>query len=127
MSQTNEHLSPVVKGLDARKMMIERARKNLHIYGQGAWHDDAFIIGDTKALLMLRDAIDEALSESAISTTEDVFVSDGEGYSVRVMCCNIETFWDILQVPYTDDIARDKRESVLTPYAIKEQVKHGLS
>lgn len=36
----------------------------LHIYASSSWHDEAYIVGNSAALLKMRDAIDLALSEN---------------------------------------------------------------
>lgn len=56
----------------------------LQIYGQGAWHDPAFIVGDKTALSRLRDAIGRALEEGEAAT--GVTATDGEGYIAVVLC-----------------------------------------
>jgi len=58
----------------------------IHIYGQDAEHDDAYITGDETALRKLRDAIDQALSDACGSQGKaNVSSSDGEPYSVYVV------------------------------------------
>lgn len=66
--------------------MTERVEVDafLHVYGQYMWHDDALIKGTRSALLLLREAIDDALATSAGERT--VFATDGEGYAVKVVC-----------------------------------------
>ncbi len=74
----------------------------LHIYGQGAWHDDTIIAGTEESLLDLKAAIDNALYSGA--TQVDFFCNDGEGYSLRVVKVSNENV-DNLPVPYTVDYA----------------------
>lgn len=64
----------------------------LHVYGQPCEHFEARIAGNRKALLLLHDAIDDALMEltapdnyNEAKTTEEVFATDGEGYSVAII------------------------------------------
>ena len=55
----------------------ERDLEVLHLYGQSFWHDDAYLIGTTRDLLALRDAIDKALVES--HATIESFTAHGQG------------------------------------------------
>ena len=93
--------------------------KLLHIYAQGAWHDDVYIIGNRAGLQRLHKAISQAL-ESGIADTADprdfpgLMVNDGEGYEVRVIKMdNFEwdgEFWTRLATPYMESHAKDKRD-----------------
>lgn len=57
----------------------------LHIYGQQFWHDDAVIIGDRRALELLRAQIDKALTEGVAANEGcDFFQSDGEGFPLYI-------------------------------------------
>lgn len=79
--------------------------KILNIYGQAMEHLDARIIGNREGLTELRDAINSALMSGAESPPEmqkaktlnrdsdQLYASDGEGYSVLVVCKNDE--WGI--------------------------------
>lgn len=78
----------------------------LHIYAQEYWHDEAYIVGTQAALGALRNAIDAAL-ETGRGKAE-LFVSDGEGYTVHVMAESDETMGKLC-APYTDEFALDKR------------------
>lgn len=81
----------------------------LHIYGQEAHHDDVEIVGNMEALSMLVNAIVDAIIKNN-GETQNVFVSDGEGYSVRVMLHNKKwDDWHKLPMPYTTDYAAEKR------------------
>ena len=67
----------------------------LHIYGQAYEHGDAFLVGNTGALKLLRDAIDQALATGQGQTPDTgdcLFAADGEGYTVRVVRNDAE--WD---------------------------------
>lgn len=75
----------------------------LHIYGQGAWHEEADIVGDRAALTALRDAIDRALSEGSAST--DAMVTDGEGFPVVVIRLDDAETLARLPLPYSDEMA----------------------
>lgn len=72
----------------------------LHIYGQGIWHDEVFIVGKREALLRLRDAIDSALAKT--SGIAEVETADGEGYNIRVYNEEEQSYWDNASLPYSD-------------------------
>ncbi len=71
----------------------------LHVYGQFAWHDDVFLIGDRDALMKLRDAVDQALEKGAGSFTG--FVTDGEGFECHVHLADEKELLE-LKLPYCD-------------------------
>ena len=50
----------------------------LHLYGQGAWHDDVWIVGDHEALVELMATIQRArnMGEGVCEAS----VNDGEGF-----------------------------------------------
>jgi hypothetical protein len=73
----------------------------LHMHGQPSWHDDAFIVGNREALLMLRQAIDKALETS--TGEMQPFVSDGEGYDMHVYLETDPEYWDEASFPYDPD------------------------
>lgn len=78
----------------------------LHIYGQFMWHDDANIVGDREAITALRDALSAALDDRwGVSMARDVFVNDGEGYTVTVNVVDDEPMQKMAG-PYTDEMAR---------------------
>lgn len=61
----------------------------LHVYGQPCEHFSVSIVGNRKALELLKSTIEEALklpvdAESEATTPEEVFATDGEGYDVVV-------------------------------------------
>lgn len=92
----------------------------LHIYGQGAWHDNIEIVGNYEALAGLADAITRALLVDRNAEME-AFVSDGEGYSVRVLLHDEEwKEWEAMPVPYTDEVAKERRgyDELKGPYQI---------
>jgi hypothetical protein len=72
------------------------------------WHDEAGIVGTRDALVLLRAAIDDALT-SGMSTFE-TFAADGEGYDLSVVCVEAEKL-DGVQLPYTDPIVRGRASS----------------
>lgn len=112
----------------------------LHLYGQGAYHDDAFMVGNTKGLEAVRDAIDKVLGGEADQGAAWVSVSDGEGYDLKVIkvddpwSMNFEideegeikqwipgapegSRWGKIAHPYTDeDWGKERREDALWPW-----------
>lgn len=76
----------------------------LHVYGPGAWHDPAYIVGDRGALLAMREAIDKALNLQAGVTT--VFNNDGEGYGLYVLLAEGKTMQEVA-LPYSEELARN--------------------
>ena len=86
----------------------------LHIYGQAGYHDDIYIAGDQRGLLLLAQAIIEALA-AGHAEREGLSVSDGEGFNVRVM--HISPPEELIEwaAPYTADYARDYRSDLCTP------------
>ena len=80
----------------------------LHVYPQGAWHDDVLIAGNRQALEALRDVVTRAL-EQGPDAFETVFAADGEGYRVvvRRMGEPVEDpEWQSMRLPYTEEYAR---------------------
>lgn len=112
----------------------------LHIYGQACYHDDAFMVGNTKGLEAVRDAIDRVLSGETGQWATWVSVSDGEGYDLKVIkvddpwSMNFEvgedgeikqwipgapagSRWERIAFPYTDeDWGRERRDDALWPW-----------
>lgn len=85
--------------------------KLLHVYGQGVWHDDVYIVGNRESLEDLRAAIDAALDKGEGSSK--AFTSDGEGFSIGVFLEDAEwqtEEWMKLPMPYTEDMAKEQRE-----------------
>lgn len=88
----------------------ERVRL-LHIYGQDLWHSQATIVGNTNALMVLRDAIDEALQIGKSETS--AMVTDGEGYEIVIEHDPHgwqHQAWTTRPLPYLDPVARGKPE-----------------
>lgn len=94
----------------------------LHIYSQEAWHDDAFIVGNTEGLKALRDAINQALkrqSNRSQSVSGPVSVSDGEYYTTVIVKIDTdwqEEEWRELAVPYTWEHAKERNEKAKHPH-----------
>lgn len=56
-----------------------------HVRPQDGPHQPATILGNRKALELLRQAIDDALATRAKEGEAEVFARDGEGYRIRVV------------------------------------------
>jgi len=75
----------------------------LHVDGQDHEHTDAHLVANTQGLLLLREAIDQALAGRFGKAT--VQAADGEGYTLNVMHHEIERMGR-LQLPYAGWEAR---------------------
>jgi hypothetical protein len=71
----------------------------VHVYAQEQWHDEAFIVGDARALAQLRDAIETALASGRGSAL--VMAADGEGYRLHVVRHETARM-DRMVLPYAD-------------------------
>lgn len=94
----------------------------LHIHNSKAHHGDAFIVGNEKALLALKEALTKLLDGKGLKScsgarVESVgaFTGDGEGFSTFLILQNREEAFDVLQLPYTLDYAIDDRDLAVTP------------
>lgn len=90
--------------------------KLLHLYPQPWFHEDAVIVGNRDGLLALQEAIDQALATGKASVT--VEPSDGEGNDLLVLLLDADwqsPGWQNLRLPYTDEIASDKRPDTVDP------------
>lgn len=99
----------------------------LHVYGQQQWHDETVIVGTPGGLFVLRDVLSKAVTlfmddlaekmkkghrslppigtatNKTIDEPMSVFISDGEGYSISVVCIDKDNeHWDALALPYHD-------------------------
>jgi hypothetical protein len=97
----------------------------LHLYGQEAWHDEAFVIGNREGLLALRALIDEALTtgraKSKETSEEQIWVSDGEGYTINIIFEDGDwdsEFWNRIAMPYSEDYASGGEENTIYPWRI---------
>lgn len=70
----------------------------LHVYAQGQWHGDAWLVGDREGLTALRDAVDRALTDGSAAC--EAFVDDGEGYAVLVVHLDHDGPWGRMRSPY---------------------------
>lgn len=75
----------------------------LHIYAQDCWHFPACILGTQESLIRLRHLIEKAI---AMQSSDEFVVSDGEGYSLTVICSDSDEFWNQVCLPYTDAVAQ---------------------
>lgn len=73
----------------------------IHLYAQHQQHDDAFILADKKALLKLKEAIENAL-ENGRSDTGDFYTNDGEAYAIKIICSDNRDDWESVRLPYID-------------------------
>jgi hypothetical protein len=106
--------------------------KLVHIYGQEAWHEEAWIVGNKKGLKALRAAIDGALMRDPEQPEEtnavcevEVFTNDGEGYTIYAMLVEGELSekdkrWNKIAVPYADEIARERDVDAVWPHKLLE-------
>mgnify|MGYP001567222731 FL=1 len=79
----------------------------LHIYAQGSWHEEAYIVGNREALETLAQNIEAALRDGR--SKRGSYASDGEGYNVVVVLLDKPwrgPEWDTLRLPYTDEPAK---------------------
>jgi hypothetical protein len=88
----------------------------LHIYGQDAWHDSAYIVGDRQSLVALLDCLAEALY-SGEATKFNSFTNDGEGYSIEVIPLD-EPQMETMRLPYHGDIAIDNNPERIWPHVL---------
>ncbi len=88
----------------------------LHIYGQDAWHDSAYIVGDRQSLAALLDCLAEALY-SGEATKFNSFTNDGEGYSIEVIPMD-EPWMETMRLPYHGDIAIDNNPERIWPQVL---------
>ena len=104
---------------------MQNVDKVLHIYSQSQPHGEAYIVGDVKALMSLRDAIDHAIA-SGYGSPCGVYSQDGEGYPVII----IKSSRHDLLPPYTDVDFRWKSGvhpyRLLTPELYRTLVTEGV-
>ena len=75
----------------------------LHLYAQYQWHEEAFIVGDRRALMKLRNAIDEAFESDDGLGKASTFTADGEGYPVHVVIVETKRM-ERMRLPYTSSM-----------------------
>ena len=91
----------------------EAGRDVLHVYGQAFWHDEAYLVGDRRALRKLRAAVTAALNRGRGSC--ETFANDGEGYEIHVICVDDPATLDRLAVPYHGKHARETSREAVWP------------
>ena len=87
----------------------------LHIYGQEAFHDEVYIVGNKSELIKLRNIIDKAIVEDY--EDDEFYVNDGEGYSIAVYKIYGPKV-DKIAVPYYADYAKEKRIEAVYPWQL---------
>ena len=88
----------------------------LHIYGQDAWHDTAYIVGDRQSLTAFRDCLTEALDPGEV-TKFNSFTNDGEGYSIEIIPLD-DPQMETMVLPYHGDIAIDNSPHRTWPHVL---------
>ena len=98
--------------------------KILHIYEQPQPHFEALIIGERFALALLRDAINSALAHKIGFGATNVFVNDGEGYTVMIVLVDNQSA-ETLPVPYsrTDFKERDMSRVAFSGAMVRERIE----
>ncbi|MGP3739995.1 hypothetical protein [Bacillus altitudinis] len=76
-----------------------------NIYAQQTHHFEAFILGNKKGLIELRNAIDRALETG--SSVAHVFPSDYEGYETYIALVNDEQSFEKLITPYVEEYIQE--------------------
>jgi len=97
----------------------------LHLFAQNREHGDAIIVGDTKALLKLRQAIDEAIVDN--QSAAGCFVNDGEGYNAIVIKLDDKDKLEKLMGPYGERMLpfrNEFREDAISPHNLVEDYKY---
>jgi hypothetical protein len=94
-----------------------RTPPRVHVYAQGAYHDDVLLIGDKAGLHALCQAVVSALRDGRGHSI--VFAADGEGFDVHCVLLEADDGrWDRLRLPYTDEAAADRRRDAVEPWEI---------
>lgn len=102
----------------------EKDTKIVNIYAQEYWHDDSVIVANDRGLMALKRTIEKALNKQHVKT--GVATSDGEGYSIYVICLEEDLQsekWQKLMLPYVDEDARDNRKNMIRPYDLLTRMK----
>ncbi|MGI9862711.1 hypothetical protein SDD30_15145 [Moorella naiadis] len=96
----------------------------IHVYAQEIWHDDAYIAVNREGLLALKKAIETALEIGSCEIC--AFTADGEGFSLEVLLVEGDLRkgeWVNIAMPYTDELASEKRPDALWPAVLAEMSK----
>ncbi len=87
-----------------------------HVYSAQLWHDDAYIVGDEKALQRIKRTIEKALSEEhGICTLRP---NDNETYQLHVLKITNPKIEEKLCLPYRDDFAVGNTEGKIYPFQL---------
>ena len=89
----------------------------LHIHPPETWHGDAYLVANRDALTTLKRIIEHALSEG--QAHGDMYVADKEGYDLWLQIIDSPLDgedWEKAALPYTDEMARDKRTDAIWPW-----------
>lgn len=79
----------------------------IHLYGQEAWHDNAYIVATREGLEKLKELVDKAIAEA--QSNHEVMTGDGEDYTLHVIQVHPKDM-EKLVTPYTSEYAQDNRE-----------------
>ena len=120
-------IKPYTRPKKEEPLDTKRTAGNLHVYSQYSFHTEAYIIADRPALLKLREMIDSVLAPGNGLTESDFWASDGEGYTLHVINLEGDEGWHKIGMPYTDEMAREKRESAIWPWQILKKRKENPS
>lgn len=96
----------------------------IHVYAQGCWHDDAYIVANKEGLLALKKAVDEALEKGKGDAF--VYAADGEEFTLLVLRIDGglgEGMWPKIAMPYTDKYVSEERPDALWPAVLTGRPK----
>lgn len=81
--------------------MTFKSTNYLHVYAQHMPHHESFIVGNKKALLELKEMIDEALQKG--EAVRDFTASDAEDYQAFVINVSDDdmALFESIEMPYT--------------------------
>lgn len=80
----------------------------LHIFGQMFWHADAYIIGNRRALELLREQIDKTLQDGTITYDGcNYFQNDGEGFPLHIALATEEELKGLSSAYHDPEICQD--------------------
>ena len=96
--------------------------KEVHIFAQGAWHEEAYIVGEKESLKLLRDTLTRAIDAEDGMSSQELSTNDGEGYDVHVVSLSKEAM-NKMGLPYTAEVALDERETATWPWMFYKDLK----
>lgn len=102
-------------------VLMGKCQGELHVYSPESHHEDAFIIGDRKAIKSLKLMIEIALKTSPTNKASGAiescfFVSDGEGFTLNLIM--LDKLPSNLALPYTADHAKSSEDKI-HPFDVK--------